>query len=183
MASNSSDSSFDLYLSESDVSSSSISDVDDNSSSVEDISARPKQTSATRKRRKDETVRRASPVRMRSDSFGELWNEGYSTTDKYSPMIKFAPKRVPGIQIGAQTRQGKASLLANELSFFLLIFTNELIEMICSFTNKYAYAHIGSNKSYSHILVDISNCKWRLGRGHPNRVQAIFGLSDFHGNS
>ena len=155
MASNSSDSSFDLYLSESDVSSSSISDVDDNSSSVEDISARPKQTSATRKRRKDETVRRASsPLRMRSDNFGELWNEGYSTTDKYSPMIKFAPKRVPGIQIGAQTRQGKASLLANELSFFLLIFTNELIEMICSFTNKYAYAHIGSNKSYQTVSGD-----------------------------
>ena len=90
-------------------------------------------------------------------------------------MIKFAPKRVPGSQIGAQTRQGKASLLANELSFSLLIFTNELIEMTCSFTNRYAYAHIGSNKS--------SNCKWRLGRGHPDRVQEIYGLSDFHGNS
>ena len=78
MASNSSGSSSDLYLSESGVSSSSISDVDDNSSSVEDISARPKQTSATRKQRKDETGRRASsPIRMRSDTFGELcWNEG-----------------------------------------------------------------------------------------------------------
>ena len=123
MAANSSDSSFDMYLSESDVSSCSSSDLEDSSSSDEDISARPKQASTKMKRKKDETARKtSSPIRRRmSDKFVEFcWNEGYSTNDNYTPEIKFSPKRVPGIQIDTQTRQGKASLLVNELSFFCL---------------------------------------------------------------
>ena len=57
------------------------------------------------------------------------WKEGYPTEDNYVQEIKFTPKRVQGIQVDRRTCADRLSMLANEVSFFMLFFTEELIEI------------------------------------------------------
>ena len=78
----------------------------------------------------------------------------------------FRPKLVPGIQLqGVITRDNRQHYVT-ALSFFKLIFTHELVDMICAFTNKYAEANALKKPSLYRGWVEVSR----------NEMYRYFGL-------
>ena len=78
----------------------------------------------------------------------------------------FKPASVPGIQLHQVKTRESTQQFMQPIDFFKLFFTQELITMLCSYTNKYASAHIADKPTLSKGWVDIN----------PEEMYRFFGL-------
>ena len=71
------------------------------------------------------------------------------------PLPPFRPRVQPGIQLNVRTRDDCLQF-TTALHMFQLIFTVELVETLCNFTNNYAREHIGNRTAMADGWQDLT---------------------------
>jgi len=89
---------------------------------------------------------KTKPAKGKEAATHNVIEKSYMDPDVPNILPDFTPRRVPGIYCSSSVTRN-----VQEIDFFQMFFTEELIQNIVKHTNKYAWKHIATKKSFAKV--------------------------------